>query len=244
MQIHVLEVRFSFQGNENILYPVILECDQELLLVDCGYPGFTSILEDALMVHGFSLKQLTGVIITHHDIDHVGSLFGIKELLPGLRVCASKSDEPFISGKLKSLRLQQAEDMYNLLPDDQKGGALYFQETLRRIKPVHVDHTFEDGEEICKRVRVISTPGHMPGHISLYDRESKTLIAADAVVLENGKLAIANPDFTLDLRSAVASIRKLQRLEIDKIVCYHGGVVTGNINDRLEQLALEYERLS
>ena len=197
------------------------------------------------MAHGFSLKQLTGVIITHHDIDHLGCLFELKQLFPRLKVCSSKGDEPYISGKEKSLRLQQAEHMYNLLPQDQKEGALYFQETLRNIKPVQVDHTFEDKEDLklCSGVQVISTPGHMPGHISLYGKEHKTLIAADAVVFENGKLAIANPDFTLDLKSAVASIRKLQQFQIEKIICYHGGIVMGNIGQKLDQLAVEYAQL-
>lgn len=47
------------------------------------------------------------------------------------------------------------------------------------------------------------TPGHTPGHISLYFLQSKTLVAGDAVVIENGVLDIANPQFALDLEAAV-----------------------------------------
>ena len=246
MRVHVLELRFTIHaGNESILYPVMLECGKELVLVDCGYPGFTSILEDALGIHGFSLRQLTGVIITHHDIDHLGCLSELKELIPGLKVYSSKNDEPYISGKLKSLRLQQAEEMYKLLPDDQREGALYFQETLRKLKSVQVDSTLDDEEELsfCNGIRVVSTPGHMPGHISLYIEESRTLIASDAVVFENGKLQIANPNFTLDLKTAVASVRKLQRLDIDKIICYHGGIVATDLHGMLHKLVDEYANL-
>ena len=39
MNAHVLELRFASRGKENILYPVLLECDQELLVVECGYHG-------------------------------------------------------------------------------------------------------------------------------------------------------------------------------------------------------------
>lgn len=245
MNVYPLTIRFDFKGNENILYPVILECDHSLILVDCGYPGFTTILEDAANVHGFSLKQLTAVIITHHDIDHYGCLFELKALNPGLRVYSSVSDEPYISGRAKSVRLKQAEEMYESLQENQKAGAVQFQEALRNLKPVAVDETLEDGEEIssCAGVQVVSTPGHMPGHISLYIRQRKTLITADAVVFENGKLNIANPDFTLDLKSAVTSIKKLQQLEIDTLICYHGGMVSGDIKKKLEQLAEEYAHL-
>jgi glyoxylase-like metal-dependent hydrolase (beta-lactamase superfamily II) len=87
-------------------------------------------------------------------------------------------------------------------------------------------------------------PGIQLKNMRIHVLELHTLIAADAVVFENGKLAIANPDFTLDLKSAVASIRKLQQFQIEKIICYHGGIVIGNIKERLHQLALEYAHLS
>lgn len=245
MNVHALEVRFNVEGNENVLCPVILECDHSVVLVDCGYPGFANLLETAAGVHGITLQQLTGVIITHHDIDHYGCLYELKELHPKLKVYCSAEDEPYIGGTAKSLRLQQAEDTYASLPDDQKAGAFHFQEMLRNVKAVPVDGTFKDGDEIsfCSGVRIVSTPGHMPGHISLYIRENNTLIAGDAVVFENGKLGIANPDYTLDLKTAVASIRKLQRLQIDKIICYHGGVVTGDINKQFEKLVAAYAQL-
>lgn len=242
MKVYVLEARFIAQGTANALYPVILECDQAFTLVDCGYPGFIDILEAAANVHGLSLGQLSAVFITHHDIDHLGSLFELKQLYPKLKVYSSATEEPYISGKRKSLRLQQAEEMYHSIPENQRAGALQFQETLRNIKAVPVDSTFEDGDEIdpCSGVRLVATPGHMPGHVSLYIENSKTLIAGDAVVFENDKLEIANPDFTLDLTAAVASIGKLQQLEIDKIICYHGGVVTSDISKQLEKLVAAY----
>jgi glyoxylase-like metal-dependent hydrolase (beta-lactamase superfamily II) len=81
---------------------------------------------------------------------------------------------------------------------------------------------------------VITTPGHMPGHISIYLKETKTLIAGDALVVENGKLMIANPQYTLDMQKAKESIRKLMSYEIDTILCYHGGVCRENIEDALE----------
>jgi glyoxylase-like metal-dependent hydrolase (beta-lactamase superfamily II) len=83
----------------------------------------------------------------------------------------------------------------------------------------------------------------MPGHISLYITASKTLIAADAVVYEEGELEIANPAFTLDLQEAIESVKKLQQLEIDTIVCYHGGIVTEQIQQKLENLLARYQSI-
>lgn len=79
----------------------------------------------------------------------------------------------------------------------------------------------------------------MPGHISIYIKDSKTLIAGDALVVEDDKLTIANPQYTLDIISAKNSIKKLLNYEIDKIVCYHGGVYTKDIKKSLQNIISE-----
>lgn len=80
----------------------------------------------------------------------------------------------------------------------------------------------------------------MPGHISVYLPQSKTLLAADAVVVEQGELKLANPHFTMDLEQAVASVQKLQQLEVDRIICYHGGVVETAVDEKLKRLLAKY----
>jgi glyoxylase-like metal-dependent hydrolase (beta-lactamase superfamily II) len=243
MHVRVLPVKFDYAGKVDCLYPVLLQDETKIILVDCGYPGFLPLIEDAARETGLSLQHLTGVIITHHDLDHVGGLAELKEKFPQVKVYSPVMEAQYISGKAKSLRLVQAENLFPTLPEDQKAGALHFQEMLRNIRPVEVDCTFaEDGEpDFLPGVRIVHTPGHMPGHISLYLEATKTLVAADAVVYENGELEIANPHFTLDLPGAVASVEKLQQLETETLVCYHGGVVTGDIRAELGRLVRKYD---
>lgn len=246
MEVYILKVPFSFNGREDSLYPVILRSSRETILIDGGYPGFMPLIEAAAQVHGLSLRDLTGVLITHHDLDHMGALAEIKAAYPSVKVYAAALDEPYVSGREKSLRLQQAEAMYDSLPEEQKPGALYFQQMLKNMIPVAVDQTFTADEEpaVLSGARIIHTPGHMPGHISIYLPDSRTLIAADAVVVEDEELEIANPHFTLDLPDAVASVNKLRTLAIDKLVCYHGGVVDSDIQPKLSHLASRYREVS
>jgi glyoxylase-like metal-dependent hydrolase (beta-lactamase superfamily II) len=246
MKVYVLEVGFSFNGKDDALYPVILEHEQEMILVDCGYAGFLPLLEQVAQLKGISLQKLTGILITHHDIDHMGALAEFKREFPGLKIYSSVIEERYISGKQKSLRLVQAENMYDSLPEEYKPGARHFQDMLRAMEPVEVNQTLLENEPlpILNDVHVIATPGHMPGHISLYLKESKTLIAADALVVEGGELEIANPHFTLDLPLAIKSVEKLLNLEIDKIVCYHGGVVEDNIHQKISDLLSRYSHLT
>lgn len=74
----------------------------------------------------------------------------------------------------------------------------------------------------------------MPGHISIYMREFKTLVSGDALVVENEMLAIANPQFTLDIDMAKNSVKKLLEYDIDTLICYHGGIYKGDIKKSLE----------
>jgi glyoxylase-like metal-dependent hydrolase (beta-lactamase superfamily II) len=242
MRIHVLEIKFDKGGYEDSLFPVILRDDSNLILVDCGYAGFMPLLEGAFNNLGLSLKHLTGIIITHHDIDHMGALHQIKSSYPYIKVYSSLLEEKYISGKAKSLRLIQAEDVFPCLPEDQKPGALYFQEMLRAMPPVDVDVVFEEDEEpvYWKDIRIVNTPGHMPGHISIYLKDTKTLISSDAVVVESGELEIANPQYTLDLPKAIDSVKKLRQLDVTKMICYHGGIVEGDVMEKLDRLIARY----
>lgn len=242
MKVHVLKISFNFGGNDHIIYPVIFRNQTEVILVDCGYPDFLPMIERAANLHEISLNQLTGIIITHHDIDHVGGLYEIRKKYPHVKVYCSGPEQPFIMGHKKSLRLEQAEALFPSVPDDQKEGAIYFQEMLQSVQPVKVDGLLSDGEEpdFLKGVKIIYTPGHMPGHISFYIEESKTLVASDAVVYEDGELEIANPEFTLDLNAAIDSVKKLRQFDIKKIICYHGGVVEDNPGQQLDNLILKY----
>jgi len=68
--------------------------------------------------------------------------------------------------------------------------------------------------------------------------EFKTLIASDALFLQDGKLVISRPMATLDMEQAKKSIKKLLDYDIDKIVCYHGGVYKDNINETLKKISI------
>jgi glyoxylase-like metal-dependent hydrolase (beta-lactamase superfamily II) len=105
-EIAVLEIKFDYAGASNIIYPVILRDEQELILIDCGYPGFLSAIRAAAKEKGIDISRLTKIIVTHHDFDHMGALAEFKKEYPQIEILASIKDEKYISGKEKSLRLQ------------------------------------------------------------------------------------------------------------------------------------------
>jgi len=96
---------------------------------------------------------------------------------------------------------------------------------LRRVEPVPVDCQLEDGTWLnwCGGCRVLHTLGHTPGHISLHLEEQDVVITGDAMALENGMPAVANPRFAQDPVLAVQSLHSLLDLRARLYCCYHGG---------------------
>ena len=103
-----------------------------------------------------------------------------------------------------------------------------------------VDRNLRDGEELPLYdggVEVIHTPGHTPGHLSLFVRKEKLLIAGDALRVEQGELVGPSETATPDMDSAKASLRKLTDYDIDRVLCYHGGYCGRGASARIKELS-------
>ncbi len=240
--LHILDIEFDFSGQKQNIYPVVIQDELDLILVDCGYPNFLQLIEEAAIQRDIQFERITKLILTHHDIDHIGSAADLQKKYPHIEIIAYESEYEYIDGTKKSMRLIQAEESLNELTDENKTNAEQFIHFLKSIEPVHVNRILYRDEFLpwCGGINVIHTPGHTPGHISLYIPTSRTLIAGDAIVIENGKLNIANPQFCLNLKEAIQTVQRLQGYEISRLICYHGGLFKGDVKKALDQLMNDY----
>ncbi len=237
--IFVLPITFHMENTDLIIYPTLVKDDNELILIDCGYPDSLPQIEYEMNKIGLSLSQLTKIIITHHDHDHMGALREIKESYPDVEILCSKEEAPYITGQRKSLRLQQAEDIQDTLPESEKEGGKQFQSFIASIGKVDDVTEVNTGDILpfCGGIKVVDTKGHMPGHISLYVVKERVLIAGDALVVENKKLCMAMPQFVLNMQDAKDSIHNLLNYDINKIICYHGGIYDSNVKESLKVIS-------
>ena len=222
----VLKLPFSFGGVSDAVYPVVLRDDTHLVLVDCGYAGFLPILEEAMAQNGLSCASLTHVFITHHDHDHMGCLFALKQAYPHIVIVTGEAEALYLSGEKTALRLEQALAMQPTLPEDKQPFGEAFIRMLRGIEPVQPDQTVQGGDVLgwCGGCKVIATPGHTAGHLSLYLPSFDLCIAGDAAVLEQGRLLVANPEYAQNLSQAALSLERILQLNAGAVVCYHGGL--------------------
>ncbi|MEW9053090.1 MAG: MBL fold metallo-hydrolase [Neobacillus sp.] len=219
--IAVLNLTMNSNGEQKTINPSLIWNDEEVILVDTGVPGQLDAIRDEMNKLGVSFTRLTKVIITHHDLDHIGSLPEILDASEQkITVFAHPLAKPYIEGDKRLLKLKDPK----VVPPKAK-----------------VDQTVEGDDVLpeCGGIKVIFTPGHTPDHISLYHIESKTVIAGDATIAVNGEVKGPNPQYTLNMKEAYQSIGKLLAYETAQIICYHGGVCPESEKQRLEKLYQE-----
>ena len=226
-------------GRSVLNLSLILDPNHGPTLVDTGIPGLLGSIQEALQAEGVALTSVQTVLITHHDLDHIGTLPEVVEAT-GAEVLASADEVPYIQDGRRGQKLPPLEAVPQILegaPEAQRDAmrAVFTREPRR----TPVAHTFADGEvlDFVGGVRVVFTPGHTAGHTSFFLERSRVLIAGDALSARDGQLAGPPERATPDLPTAYASVRKLAALNPAAIVCYHGGLVSEDAAGQLQRLA-------
>lgn len=92
-----------------------------------------------------------------------------------------------------------------------------------------------EGDEVFG-MRIVETPGHTLGHISVFEPATGILVAGDALRTNDG-LKGSDPQYTTDEAKAAASVRKLAGLDIKAILPGHGEPLTAGAAKALKALA-------
>lgn len=241
--IEMLDISAAVLGKKDTVHPTLIWDEERAVLIDTGYPGQLPLFLEAFQKADVPLEKLRNIIITHQDLDHIGSLPAILEHAPTeIEVLTTELEKPYIEGKKRILKLTpeaiaQVDSM--IPPNVPEDWVKAFKAVLNNPPKGRVDRTIKDGEFLPYGygIQVVFTPGHTPGHTSLYHLESKTLIAGDALVIIDGVLHPPDSQQTLDMEEAIRSLQKLTVLDIQQVICYHGGLYSGDVNKRLNKFS-------
>lgn len=157
-------------------------------------------------------RKLTAHALTHVHPDHQGSSHAVCERY-GVPLWCGERDVPRMeSGQVTSPSAPKWLD--------------WIEERFWVGPPHRVDRILREGDEVAG-FTVLDTPGHTPGHISLWRESDRVLILGD--VLNNMNLLTAVPGlhepppmFTPDVTSNRESIRKLAELR-PALACFGHG---------------------
>jgi glyoxylase-like metal-dependent hydrolase (beta-lactamase superfamily II) len=93
-------------------------------------------------------------------------------------------------------------------------------------------------------LKVIHTPGHTPGHISLYYEKDKLLLGADSIykkVFGSEGMYISAPLVSMDPTTAIVSAQRLSKVNFDKLLMAHqDSPLLEGAREAVEKLVAEY----
>ncbi|HEX9341664.1 MAG TPA: MBL fold metallo-hydrolase [Thermoplasmata archaeon] len=186
--------------------------DDRLVLIDTSADADAGKVMDYLAKVKVKPSDLSTIFVTHTHPDHVGGLAAIKKASPA-KVAAHRVEADFISRK----------QTYG-----GPGGP-------QRHPGTPVDVLLEDGQ-MHDGLRVIFTPGHTRGSISLLDESRSLLVAGDAANNESG-LKTMDDRYNVDPKQHRESIKKLATLHFDTAIFGHGEPIKGNASAKFADLA-------
>ena len=195
----------------------------KMLLIDTGISGNQNKIINFVKRLGKNPSDIQYVILTHADIDHIGSAAAIKKMT-GARVAIHARDSPILAGR-------QGFKIIKGFP----GALLKMMTPLMRYTPVEADILLENGLEIgdCK---IIHTPGHSPGSICLYRRPDVIFVGDALRSNSKGYLKLPSGQFSADISQANASLITLSELEFDILLTGHGAPVIGKASEKVKAL--------
>jgi glyoxylase-like metal-dependent hydrolase (beta-lactamase superfamily II) len=218
-------------------------------LVDAGLKWSASTIKSMAKEH-FGDKRPAAIILTHGHFDHVGAVASLAQEW-GVPVYAHVMEIPYLTGKSSYPP-----------PDPSVGGGMMSMMSFLYPKgPIDVSEYVEklpDDNSIpgFPDWKYIHTPGHTPGHISLFRESDKVLIAGDAFTTTKAESAIcalthlqhmSGPPkyFTPNWASAKLSVIKLAALAPEIVATGHGKPMSGEeMRYELNNLSRHFDQLA
>ncbi|WP_414468409.1 MBL fold metallo-hydrolase [Methanobacterium sp. ACI-7] len=194
--VHAIKIPFQVKTDSGILERFVysyLITGKQICLIDSGVISSEGVIFDYMEKIGLKSGDISLMILTHSHPDHIGSAKSIKEK-SNCKVAAHLGEKSWIENIDLQAKERPVPNFHSLVEGS-----------------VDVDEIIEDrdiinlGNEII--LKVIHTPGHSKGSISLLIEREGVLITGDVIPIK-GDLPIYD-----DPNESIQSIKKLREIE-------------------------------
>lgn len=223
---------------------------RDFVLVDAGMPKSADEIISVTEERFGANCRPQAIILTHGHFDHVG---GLIELIKHweVPVYAHPLEMPFLTG----------QKSYPEPDPTVEGGMVAKMSRLFPNEPISLGNNVQtlpsDGTvPHMPDFRWIHTPGHAPGHISLFREKDRALIAGDAfvtvkqeylykVITQEQEISGPPRYLTTDWKAAKESVMKLEALHPSVAITGHGVPMSGELlTTSLKKLVNEFDRIA
>jgi glyoxylase-like metal-dependent hydrolase (beta-lactamase superfamily II) len=201
------------------------------VLVDSGLPGLGAAAIARAAAGRYGGRPPRAIVLTHGHFDHAGSAARLSNLWH-VPIFAHELELPYLTGRSDYPP-----------PDPTVGGALAMMSRAFPHGSIDLDGSVRpfdpDGTiPALPGWRVVHTPGHTAGHVSLFRESDRTLLTGDALATMNQESWISTltlerelrwppAPLTTDWSAARRSVEHLAALEPKAIAAGHGLPITG-----------------
>ena len=233
-----------------VYYGIPAPNSESWVLIDAGVGGTAELILNGGEQRFGDVKRPSAIVLTHGHFDHVGALFELAERW-NVPIYAHSQEAPYLNGQRSYPP-----------PDPSVGGGM--MSTLSRFYPrgpidvsCWLSSLPADGRvPAMPGWQWLHTPGHSPGHISLWRESDRTLIAGDAFITTAQESAYAvitqRPElygppmyYTTDWENARESVRTLAALAPEVVITGHGPPLRGPaMREALNTLARDFDEIA
>jgi len=204
----------------------LVEDDGSITLIDCGVKRAPRAIIKGLAHLGKHPRDVQRIILTHAHSDHAGGAAHMVESTGVTGVEVHGDDAPFIRDGVTAPR-----DATTRL------GALFGRLPGGGFAPTPVAHSLADGDVIKSAggLRVLHTPGHSPGHISLLHESTGVMITGDAIWNMNSRMSWPVAAFCTSYRQNQQTAQILGETDYVVAAFTHGPEIRGNPREQIRR---------
>jgi len=215
--VHLVDTKMFFFDRFNAAY---LIRGEETALIDTGVAPSLELVRAGIASHGFSMKDVSYIFVTHEHADHYGNVGPLLRENPHAKVFIHPAGLPF----LKDPDGERAK-VHSVLPP-------HMSSRFGTVEPVPLSRiqTLNDGDVVDlgdgEKLRVMFAPGHQPGGTVILAEKHMGLFVNDLVGLNLGD-ADAAFVFTpprSHVKQAMESIGKIMDIPVRKLFLGHFGI--------------------
>lgn len=186
---------------------------------------------------GLDPADLAWIVVSHIHLDHAGGVGDLVRTFPNATVVVHPAGARHLADPERLLA--SSARVYGPLMDTVYGGLTPVEAS--RIKAAEDGETLDLGD---RRLELLHAPGHAKHHMAVFEPDLGALFAGDGVGVllpssPSGRIRPATPPPDFDRDLAVASLRRMAKLDPAYLVLTHFGPVS----PPAERLAEAEERL-